>query len=347
MSSQAVRNNITTSIRRVITDVKRKAIAEGKKKVMELKDQLLNPDQIIRMLTADINQDSCSIEGRNKLKEKADKLKKQLDDIADVAEQGLKVMTDLEEKIGVISSKAEIPDLPNPIENIKGITDAIKPITDTLRYVIMAAPAILASQVAVPGGGSSSGLVIANTNNSVNLAKAKIAEFTNLFRSLPTVLDKYIFMADVVFQNITKIKSQIQMIVDEINKLEAFIDYLELDFLSKCNELQLPVNPPVPDPPIIQQIPPECDLACVISKAEELYGNLLESLIAQGEHRAIRRVYALGVSLQRIKNTKVEQIYIGTGEDLGLSHYTNIQSEAGGRTEFEDQSGNWDYINNP
>ena len=99
MSSQAVRNNITTSIRRVITDVKRKAIAEGKKKVMELKDQLLNPDTIIRMLTADINQDSCSIEGRNKLKEKADKLKKQLDDIAEVAEQGLKVMTDLEEKV--------------------------------------------------------------------------------------------------------------------------------------------------------------------------------------------------------------------------------------------------------
>ena len=53
MSSQAVRNKITTSIRRVITDVKRKAISEGKKKIMEMKDQLLSPDQIIRMLSAD------------------------------------------------------------------------------------------------------------------------------------------------------------------------------------------------------------------------------------------------------------------------------------------------------
>ena len=57
MSSQAVRNNLNTSIRRVITDVKRRAIAEGKKKVLELKDQLLSPETIIKILAADINQD--------------------------------------------------------------------------------------------------------------------------------------------------------------------------------------------------------------------------------------------------------------------------------------------------
>lgn len=311
MSTQAVRNNLNTSIRRVITDVKRRAIAEGKKKVLELKDQLLSPETIIKILAADINQDSCSIEGRKKMKERVKQLNDQLDEIEGIATSGLKIMSDLEDKIGAISSKADIPNVPNPVEGIKEITDAIKPITDILQYVVMAAPAILASQVSVPGaGGPVNGAVIANTNNGVNTAKAKIAEFTNLFRSLPTVLDKYISMADVVFDNISKIKTQIQAIVNEIEKLRAFIIYLELDFENKCNELQLPINPPVPDPPVIPPNPPPLTLEDVIAQAEELYGNLLESLIAQGQNRAIRRVYALGTQLQRIKNTKVEVINI-------------------------------------
>ena len=272
MSSQAVRNNINTSIRRVITDVKRKAISEGKKKVMELKDQLLNPDQIIKILTADINQDTCSVEGKKKFEEKVKMLTDTLDEIDGIAQEGLKVMTSLEEKIGAISSKAEIPDVPNPVEGIKSITDAIKPITDILQYVVMASPAILAAS----SGPAANGAVIAGTNNKVNLAKAKIAEFKNLFTSLPRVLDRYIAMADVVFDNITKIKSQIQMIVDEIDKLRAFIVYLELDFLDKCNKLTLPVNPPVLNPPVIPPDPPPLTLDDIILQAEDLYGNILE-----------------------------------------------------------------------
>lgn len=343
MSSQAVRNNITSSIRRVITDVKRKVISEGKKKVMELKDELLNPDQIIQMLTADINQDSCSIEGRKKMEEKAKQLTDQLNEIDEIAQDSLKIMSDLEAKIATISSKATINtdnNIPNPIENIKKITDAIQPITDTLRYVIMAAPAILGSQISLPGtGGPVNGLIIANTNNGVNLAKAKIGEFSNLFTSLPKVLDSYISKADVVFDNITKIKDKIQAIVDEIDKLKAFIIYLEMDFIDKCNELQLPVNPPSPDPPVFNEDPPPLTLEDVIAQAEEKYKGLLDSLIAQGQNRAIRRVYALGAKLQRIKNTKVEQRYIGTGVDLGLSYY--------GKQGTSDESGNYSYINNP
>ena len=314
MSTQSVRNNITTSIRRVITDVKRKAISEGKKKVMELKDELLTPETIIRMLDADINQDSCSEAGREKYMEKVKLLEDQLNQIDDVAQLGLTTLIGLEEKIGAISSKAEIPNLPNPIEGIKQITDAIKPITDILNYVVMAAPAILGSQVSVPGaGGPVSGLVIANTNNNVNLAKAKIAEFTNLFTSLPRVLDKYIAMADTVFANITMIKGKIQMIVDEIAKLQAFIIYLEMDFQDKCNQLTSPLIPAVPpiiEPPILPWPEGPLTLADVIKNAEELYGNMLDDLIARGDNRAIKRVYALGAQLQRIKNTQVRHHWV-------------------------------------
>tara|TARA_R110001592_G_scaffold1183_2_gene6975 strand:+ start:206 stop:1159 length:954 start_codon:yes stop_codon:yes gene_type:complete len=317
MSSQAIRNKINISIRRVITDVKRKVISEGKKKIMELKDELLTPEQIIRMLSSDINQGSCSIAGRNKMKEKAIELTNQLNQIDEVAQGTLTVMTGLEDKIGSISIKAKLempnpPTIPDPIEGIKKITDAIKPITNILQKVIMASPAILAANVSAPGtGGPVNGLAIAQTNNKVNLAKAKIAEFTNLFQALPRLLDRYTSMADNIFAKITLIKSNIQIIVDEINKLKAFIIYLEMDFEDKCNEFQLAENPPVLDPPNTGvNIDQSLTLDDIIAQAEELYGNLLESLIAQGQNRAIRRIYALGTQLQRIKNTKVEQINI-------------------------------------
>lgn len=306
MSSQAVRNNITNSIRRVITDVKKKVIAEGKKKIMELKDELLSPDTIIQALTADINENSCSIEGRKKMQEKVQQLNNQLDSVDEIAQEGLGVMTNLEEKIGSISSKIELPNGPNPIDNIKEVTDAIKPLTEMLRYVIMAAPAILGAS----SGPAANGAVIANTNNGVNLAKAKISEFTNLFTSLPRVLDGYIARADVVFDNITKIKFQIQKIVDEIDKLRAFIIYMELDFIDKCNDFNAPVNPPIPDPPIINPVPPPLTLEDVIAQSEELYGKILEDLISRGDNLALKRVYTLGVQLQRIKNIQIKIINI-------------------------------------
>jgi hypothetical protein len=317
MSSQSVRNEITIEIRRVITDVKRMAIAEGKKKIIELKDKLLNPDQIIKMLTADINEDSCSVGGKNKMKEKAEELKKILEDIESIANKGLEAMTSLESKIGAISAKAKIemppipgvPPIPNPIEKIQTITKSLEIPMKILSYVIRFAPGILAGS----SGPAAAGLVISSTTNNVNMAKAKIAEFTNLFTALPRVLDSYIAKADIVFDVITKIKSQIQMIVDEIKKLKAFIIYLELDFLKKCSDFEAIDSDddgnidsegelPYPQGPLT--------LADVIAQTEELYGNMLESLIAQGQSKAIQRIYVLGAQFQRIKNTTVRVINI-------------------------------------
>ena len=43
----------------------------------------------------------------------------------------------------------------------------------------------------------------------------------------------------------------------------------------------------------------------IINAAEELYGNLLDSLIGQGEFRGIKRVYELGEEFQKIRNTGI------------------------------------------
>ena len=102
MSTQAVRNKINTKIRRIISDVKKKVIAEGKKKVMELKDKLLSPDTIIKILSATIDQDSCSEEGRLKFEEKVTLLEDQLTEIEDIAIAGLTTLNGLEENLGLM-----------------------------------------------------------------------------------------------------------------------------------------------------------------------------------------------------------------------------------------------------
>ena len=307
MSSQAIRNIINNNIRRVITEVKKKALQEGYKKIIELKEKLLTPEEITKILTADINKDSCSLDGKEKFEEKVKNLSEILTDIDTLAQSGHKILQDLEDKIGTISTKVELPE-PGPVEKIKTITDAIKKLTDILQYVIMAAPAVLSSQTSVAGAGAISGTVIVNTSNGVTLAKVKILEYSNLFSALPNLLDNYIAMADKVFDNITKIKTQIEKIIDEIGKLKAFIIYLELDFTNKCNvfkatsTLSATTDPPKPIP--------YPTLADIIALSEELYGNILEDLINSGDDKAIKRIYELATQFQRIKNTSVEVIDI-------------------------------------
>ena len=315
MSTQAVRNELKQNISKVIADVKQQVITEGKKRIMELKDKLLSPEYIIKILTAEISTDSCSLEGKNKFKELADKLTQILVDMEIILQKGLDIFTSLEEKIGAISSKVELPPgMPNPIKQIKTITDAIAPITKTLKYVIMAAPAILASNVSVAGVGAINGAAIANTNNGVNLAKVKIKEYVNLIRALPKILDKYISMADQVVDRIAPIKQQLAFILGEIIRLKAFIIYLEMDFLDKCNQFDLsnqanqpPTIPPTTQPPTPVVHPTLDEIKALI---EELYGDMLENLIARGDHKAIRRVYTLGENFQRLINTQVKVINI-------------------------------------
>ena len=86
------------------------------------------------------------------------------------------------------------------------------------------------------------------------------------------------------------------------------VHHLSLIFIHyKSNNLNSAEGPPVPDPPIV---PVPTTLEDIIAKAEELYGNILEDLIALGDKKAIERIYTLGEQFQRIKNTRVRVIDI-------------------------------------
>jgi hypothetical protein len=330
MSTQAVRNIINNSIARVLPELKRRAREEGEKKLMELKDQLLSPDTIINALKATIDQDTCSIRGKEQFEKKAMMLKNTLDQIETQAIAGIAALQAIEDQVSTISSKADPPEgVPNPIETINTITTSLGFVIEALNYLLMAAPAILGSQISFPGtGGPVSGTVITNTNNSVNLAKAKVKEFSGMFRSLPKQLEKYQKMADNIYDMINKLKNEIQPIIDKIGELKMFIIYLEMDFMDKCNDYFANPNPAVITPPVY---PPPNTLDQIIAEAESLYGDLLNSLIDSGDRRAIERIHSLNAEFIKVKQLRAR--WIGH-EGLPVSY--NQASYQGAITDYEE-----------
>ena len=66
MATQQVRNIVNSQIDNVLARAKQELQKEGKKKVEELKKKLLTPEEILKKLQTEINEDSCSPQGREK-----------------------------------------------------------------------------------------------------------------------------------------------------------------------------------------------------------------------------------------------------------------------------------------
>jgi len=303
MSTQSIRNIIRVSISRVLPMVKQKVREEGEKKLQEYIQKLQSPEEIKKMLESTIDSQSCDPEGRDKLHEKAEMLKEALDKIEKIILIGQEKIQELANKIQFLTDKIPIPptaeDLGiDPTEKVNEIIGAIQPIINTLQKVIMVAPGILAAS----SGPAANGAIIANTNNSINLAKAKIEEYVNLFNSIPRLIDKYKQMAVSIVDNILTIQGYIQEVLDKINELRLFIIYLETSFENQCNNLfaEDTDNPPAVDGPPL--VPPPLTVEDIILQFEAEYGDLLNSLILQGDQIAIRRVFMLGEDFQKIKN---------------------------------------------
>ena len=312
MATQSVRNIMNNSIARILPEIKRRVREEGMKKLEELQQELLSPETIIATLQPEINKDTCSEKGKEKFQEKVDQLENQINIIEEQVNKGVSSLQVLEDKISPITTTLDLnelpPGVPNPINTINGIAQLIQPLTDTLNLVVQAAPAILASQIAVPGGGSSSGLIIANTNNNLNKAKSLIKEFRSLFRAIPRQLKHYQRMGDNIFNNIISLKEKLLLILTQTGRLKSFIIYLEMEFLDKCGKLEDP-SPPI-DLTTGETIPPQMSLEDVIAQIESLYGDMLNNLVAQGDTKAIERTFILNEKFERIKNIKIRTINI-------------------------------------
>jgi glutaredoxin 2 len=127
---QAIRNIITNSISRIISDVKEQAKREIKKNIQNVKQDLISPESIINHLKPDQNTETCSSEGKEKYEEKSDKLKKQLNEKENILLKGINKLQELENKIKSLTTLNEElpPGVSNPIKSIDGITNMLTPL---------------------------------------------------------------------------------------------------------------------------------------------------------------------------------------------------------------------------
>ena len=305
MATQAVRNIMNNSIAKLMPELKRRVKEEGKKKLDEIKENLLSPEAIISALQPEINKDTCSAIGKSKFESRVDNIEKDIEEIEEQVIQGVSSLQHLEDQISPITTKAELPPgTPNPVDTITGISQLLQPVVETLNIAIQAAPGILAAS----SGPAASGTVIAGTNNNVNKAKGLTKEFNFLFKTVPRQLKHYQRMADNIYDNITNLKNKLQAILGQTEQLKSFVLYLEMDFLNKCGQLEDP-SPPE-DLTTGDTIPPQMSMEDLLAQIEELYGDLLNNLIAQGDQKAIERTFEINEKFERIKNTRVRTINI-------------------------------------
>jgi chromosome segregation ATPase len=124
MSTQSIRNIITNSISRIISDVKERSKEEIKKNTQNINQNLISSKSIINHLKSNQNTETCSSKGKEQYEKKSDKLKKELNKAENILLKSINKLQELENKIkGLTTQNTELPPgVSNPFESIKGIT---------------------------------------------------------------------------------------------------------------------------------------------------------------------------------------------------------------------------------
>ena len=74
MATKSVRDIINNSIARLLPVVKKKVREEATKKLMELQNEIMTPEYIAKQLQPEINAETCSDIGKEKFREKIDRM---------------------------------------------------------------------------------------------------------------------------------------------------------------------------------------------------------------------------------------------------------------------------------
>ena len=223
MATKSGRDIINNSIARLLPVVKKKVREEATKKLMELQNEIMTPEYISKQLQPEINAETCSDVGKEKFREKVDRMEQKLISLQDRLQKGATFFQDREDEIASISTIAPTPEgKKNPIQEIQDTMNSVNPLIQTLRGIIAAAPAILAAS----SGPAASGTTIEGKNNKVNQVKSMIKEFADLFRVVPRMLTTYQKTADSIIRMIQVPKTTINNLINQIEILESFLIFL-------------------------------------------------------------------------------------------------------------------------
>ena len=223
MSTQQIRNIIFTQLDPIIDNAKKNAKNEAGKKLRELKKQIPTPQELVKKLSPEINEGTCSEKGKEKFRKNSDIQLAKIERIKNQLNKGIAKLEKTENDL------LDIINGGGPIELITKIQRIIEPILRILQIVVAVTPLALAVL-----GGIGTGLAIDTISEKKKNAKGKIGEYIALFAILPSMFANYRNQASSIVSVTSLGKNQLQQVLFQVEKLEAFQQYLSLQFEQGC-----------------------------------------------------------------------------------------------------------------
>ena len=291
MSTQKIRNIIHNKIDLIVSQAKIEIKNLGDKKLEELKNKIPTPKDIERKLLAEINQHTCSEKGKNRFTSISDNILKQLERIERILIRGKNKIDNLQTKLqGLVTDTGTITKIKSTLE---GLTDILK----VLNKIIIVSPISLAALTPVTG---ITGIGVKTLSDAIDIAKAKISEYSNLIISISANLPKYISKVINILSLITLAKSRLDLLLAAISRLKLFLLYLNQKHIENC-ELSLGGtvlnnNGTTPNQGIgtlNSNNILSAEEQQIIELIEGQYNDILTGLQAQGNSKAIETLFTL------------------------------------------------------
>ena len=301
MSTQAARNIIKSQLEQVISTAKTRIKDEGRKKLVELKQQIPTPSELVKKLETEINVDTCSPEGIAKFNRKFKEIEDKLKVLENISSQSYDKLTEIETKLNsVINSVSD-----GPIGKLNGLVTSLNPIVKTLSKLI-----ILSALLYVANSGpTASGAAQAQIDTNKRNAESKVGEYLALFAMIPLMIAFYIEEAKKVKTPLVFLKNKIKFIKDEVTKLRLFIISLLLKYESGCNALDSSSeNSGGPEP----TEPTELEQYLALLEAQ--YNDVYQQLVQSGNTKAVARVFAIKETFEEDYNISFKIINPQLGE---------------------------------
>ena len=301
MSTQAARNIIKSQLEQVISTAKTRIKDEGRKKLVELKQQIPTPSELVKKLETEINVDTCSPEGIAKFNRKFKEIEDKLKVLENISSQSYDKLTEIETKLNsVINSVSD-----GPIGKLNGLVTSLNPIVKTLSKLI-----ILSALLYVANSGpTASGAAQAQIDTNKRNAESKVGEYLALFAMIPLMIAFYIEEAKKVKTPLVFLKNKIKFIKDEVTKLRLFIISLLLKYESGGNALDSSSeNSGGPEP----TEPTELEQYLALLEAQ--YNDVYQQLVQSGNTKAVARVFAIKETFEEDYNISFKIINPQLGE---------------------------------
>ena len=300
MASRQVRNLINNQIDSVVARAETEVRNEAKKKLIELKQKVSSPEEIIKMLETTISEEGCSPKAIEKFYTVHDQIMSKLTNIEGILTVGLDKLTLIEEKINPIINGE------GPVSKINGIVEFLQPITNTLKGIIALAPILLAAN----SGPTSSGAITDQVSTKKNKAESKIKEYAALFMVIPAMILFYQKKARVVSTTLSKGKTEAQKIFDEVVKLQALLGHIVTQFETGCDELLAAGNPSdeftgtdgIPTTNVNATTSDNYNntsLENYLAFLQTQYNEMYQQLIASGNEKAVERTFRITGTLEK------------------------------------------------